>query len=437
MSGIIEPRVLKGFRDFLPDQESSRKRIRSILENTFVRHGFVPIDTPILEYTDVLLGKGGGDTDKQVYRFTDHGERDVAMRFDLTVPFARFMAQHRGELYLPFRRYHIDKVFRGENTQRGRYREFVQCDFDVVGVDNASADFEILLLMVRSLQALSIPGFTINLSHRGLLRSFLSKMGHSGEEAEVLRTLDKLPKVGGKETRASLTELTDSASAESLLEFCRKADSWSATFTRLEEHLGAEEPALSRLAQIYEAAEKVGVADRLDLNPAITRGLDYYTGVVFETFLDDLPGIGSVCSGGRYNDLAGLYTKEHLPGVGSSIGLDRLIAALEELGVAGLAGAAPELLILCLEEELIPHYHALAEAARAAGIGAEVYPETKKLPQQYGYADSKGIPFGIICDKELAADGKVHLRVFAERSNIERITIQEAAAEVAKRRGLR
>lgn len=437
MSGIIEPRVLKGFRDFLPDQESSRKRIRGILEETFVRHGFLPIDTPILEYTEVLLGKGGGETDKQVYRFTDHGDRDVSMRFDLTVPFARFMAQHRGELYLPFRRYHIDKVFRGENTQRGRYREFVQCDFDVVGVDNASADFEILLLMVRSLEALSIPGFTINLSHRGLLRSFLGKIGHSGEEAEVLRTLDKLPKVGEEETVSSLTELTDSPSAESLLEFCRKADSWGATFTRLKEHLGVDDPALSRLAQIYAAAEKVGVAEKLDLNPAITRGLDYYTGVVFETFLDDLPGIGSVCSGGRYNDLAGLYTKEHLPGVGSSIGLDRLIAALEELGVAGLAGAAPELLVLCMDEELIPHYHALAEAARATGIGAEVYPEAKKLPQQYGYADSKGIPFGVICDKELAAEGKVHLRVFAERSNIESITIGEAAAEVAKRTGLR
>ncbi len=433
MSGTIEPRVLKGFRDFLPDRESSRKRVRALLEEVFSRHGFVPIDTPVLEYTEVLLGKGGGDTDKQVYRFEDHGGRDVAMRFDLTVPFARFVAQHRPELYLPFRRYHIDKVFRGENTQRGRYREFVQCDFDVVGVDNASADFEILLLMVRALEALSIPDFTIHVSHRGLLRAFLAKLDHSGEEAEVLRTLDKLPKVGEETTKGALAELTDEKSAESLLSFCRSAGSRQETFVALKEHLGPAEPALSRLGEIYAAAEKVGIEGRLELDPAITRGLDYYTGVVFETFLDKLPGIGSVCSGGRYNDLAGLYTKEHLPGVGSSIGLDRLLAALEELGVSGLGGAAPELLILCLDESLIPHYHALSEVVRSLGLGAEVYPEAKKLPQQYGYADSKGIPFGILCDAETAAAGRVHLRIFSERRNIEDITVEQAAAEVAKR----
>jgi histidyl-tRNA synthetase len=177
----------------------------------------------------------------------------------------------------------------------------------------------------------------------------------------------------------------------------------------------------------------VGIEHRLELDPAITRGLDYYTGVVFETFLDKLPGIGSVCSGGRYNDLAGLYTKEHLPGVGSSIGLDRLLAALEELGVSGLKGAAPALLILCMDENLVPHYHALAEAVRRAGLGAEVFPEKKKLPQQYGYADSKGIAYGILCDAGAAAAGRVHLRIFSERRNIENITIEEAAAEVATR----
>jgi histidyl-tRNA synthetase len=432
MSGIIEPRVLKGFRDFLPDQESSRKRVRALLEEGFVRHGFVPIDTPILEYTEVLLGKGGGDTDKQVYRFQDHGDRDVAMRFDLTVPFARFMAQHRSELYLPFRRYHIDKVFRGENTQRGRYREFVQCDFDVVGVDNASADFEILLLMVRSLEALSIPAFTIHVSHRGLLRAFLAKIEHSAEESEVLRTLDKLPKVGEDKTKESLTALTDAQSAEALLAFCRSAGSWQDTFVALKSHLGSQDPALERLGRIFAAAQKVGIEDRLVLDPAITRGLDYYTGVVFETFLDTLPGIGSVCSGGRYNDLAGLYTKEHLPGVGSSIGLDRLLAALEELGVSRFPGAAPAVLVLCLDEALIPHYHALSEVVRSLGLGAEVYPEAKKLPQQYSYADSKGIPYGIVCDAEAAAAGRVHLRLFSERRNVENLTIEEAAAEVAK-----
>ncbi|MFP4010344.1 MAG: ATP phosphoribosyltransferase regulatory subunit, partial [Spirochaetaceae bacterium] len=177
MAQRIEPRILKGFRDFLPEDESRRAQLINRLVTVFSRHGFVPIDTPVLEYTEVLLGKGGGETDKQIYRFTDNGGRDVAMRFDLTVPFARYMAQHKNELYLPFKRYHVAKVFRGENTQRGRYREFTQCDFDMVGTDTASADFEILLLIVRSMQALGLSAFTVRLSHRGIFNRFLDHLG--------------------------------------------------------------------------------------------------------------------------------------------------------------------------------------------------------------------------------------------------------------------
>ncbi|MEW5817093.1 MAG: ATP phosphoribosyltransferase regulatory subunit, partial [Spirochaetota bacterium] len=205
MDKRIRPRVLKGFRDSLPDTEMERRRVQVILERVFESYGFVPIDTPVLEYSEVLLGKGGGETEKQVYRFTDHGRRDVAMRYDLTVPFARFMAEHRQELYLPFKRYHISKVWRGENTQRGRYREFTQCDFDIVGVDSASSDFEILLLMYDSFIALGITDFSIHIGHRGVFNRFLEYIGCLKKSVEILKTVDKLRKIGRKNIHAAMT----------------------------------------------------------------------------------------------------------------------------------------------------------------------------------------------------------------------------------------
>jgi len=197
----IEPKVLKGFRDFLPVKEIERKRIISVLEKNFESFGFVPIDTPVLEYTEVLLGKGGGETDKQVYRFEDNGGRDVSMRFDLTVPFARYMAKNRSDLHLPFKRYHINKVWRGENTQRGRYREFMQCDFDIVGIDTASADFEILLMMRDSMKALNISDVTVHFSHRGIFNRLLGKLNIADNSVEILRIVDKLAKIGEDEVK--------------------------------------------------------------------------------------------------------------------------------------------------------------------------------------------------------------------------------------------
>jgi len=415
MNGIIEPRVLKGFRDFLPDKEARRLATIRTLEGIFSSFGFLPIDTPVLEYTEVLLGKGGGETDKQVYRFTDNGGRDVAMRYDLTVPFARFMAAHLPELTLPFRRYHAAKVWRGENTQRGRYREFIQVDFDVVGTDAPSADLEILLLMARCMEALKIPDCRIHFSHRGVFNSFLTGIGVGEKAADVLRTVDKLAKVGAEETGKTLSELCGPDGARRVLSFITAKGTMREVADRMAADVPPDCSGIIRLREVVSRLEELGLSARYVLDPSITRGLDYYTGIVFETFLTQLPQIGSVCSGGRYDDLASLYTKERLPGVGASIGLDRLMAALEELGVGATEGRGPSVLVLFMDESLLGHYHALAETVRAAGIPAEVYPEKRKLQAQFSYAEKAGIPYALICGEAEKARGVVSLKDLGTR----------------------
>ncbi|HET6451389.1 MAG TPA: histidine--tRNA ligase, partial [Spirochaetia bacterium] len=363
-SDLIEPRIPKGFRDFLPDKESQRLSIVRRLQAVFESFGFLPIDTPVLEFSEVLLGKGGGETDKEVYRFTDHGGRDVAMRFDLTVPFARFMAAHLAEVGLPFRRWHAAKVWRGENTQRGRYREFMQVDFDVVGVDSASADLEILLMMKESLESLGLSRFSIRYAHRGLFNACLTGLGLSGGSVEVLRTIDKQRKIGTEKTREMLAESAGPDRAARILDLTRVEDAPEKTLSKLAAAAGADHPGVKRLSEIGEALNRLGVTGSFVLDPSITRGLDYYTGVVFESFLSDLPDIGSVCSGGRYNELASLYTKQHLPGVGASIGLDRLMAAMEELHPEEKAPGGASVLVLFLEEPLLGEYHRIARSLR-------------------------------------------------------------------------
>ncbi len=390
MKDLIEPRVLKGFRDFLPDKEAQRLAILRKLEEVFRLCGFSPIDTPVLEYAEVLLGKGGGETDKQVYRFKDHGDRDVALRFDLTVPFARFMAAHLNEVPLPFRRWHGAKVWRGENTQRGRYREFMQVDFDIVGPDSASADLEILLLMRRCMRALGMEKSTIHFAHRGVFNSFIAGLGLQSQTVEVLRTIDKARKVGEEKTGEALEQAVGAENARTIMQFIEPREGMK-SLDRLQEMVGSENEGVQRLSAISSCLDDTGVSSSFSLDPSITRGLDYYTGVVFETFLSELPAIGSVCSGGRYNDLASLYTHQRLPGVGASIGIDRLMAAIEELGLEASATSAPSLLIACLAERLVGDYHKKAEAFREAGIPAEVYPEQKKLAVQFTYAEKRGI----------------------------------------------
>jgi histidyl-tRNA synthetase len=430
MSSKIEPKILKGFRDFLPVKEIERKRIISVLEKNFESFGFVPIDTPVLEYTEVLLGKGGGETDKQVYRFEDNGGRDISMRFDLTVPFARYMAKNRPDLHLPFKRYHINKVWRGENTQRGRYREFMQCDFDIVGIDTASADFEILLMMRDSMQALDIKNVTVHFSHRGIFNRLLGKLGIAENSVEILRIVDKLSKIGEGEVIRQLSDLTTEANAMKIVEFIKPDSDSLKTLDKMEKAAGGADEDTERLRTIFSYIQENGMSDSFKLDPSITRGLDYYTGIVYETFLDELPEIGSVCSGGRYNNLANLYTKEELPGVGASIGLDRLIAALEELGRSSDKKSFTDLLILAMDEKLFGYYHKLSTAFRKEGINCEVFHVTKKINVQFKFAEAKSIPYALICGEQEHSKGVVNLKDLINRENWNDLTVEETVEKL-------
>lgn len=396
---MIDPQVLKGFRDSLPEQEISKKKITRALEDQFSSYGFVPIDTPALEYTQVLLGKGGGETDKQIFHFQDNGGREVAMRFDLTVPFARFLATNYSKLAMPFKRYHINKVWRGENPQKGRYREFIQCDFDIVGVDNAASDFEILSLMDASFKKLGVEGYEFHVAHRGLFNAFLDKLEVRDKSIEILRCVDKLRKIGEEEVKQQLTEITGRKDkADLVIEYISRVEgeSFLDTLKHLETLAGGENESSLRLKEIYALLESAGISGHFILDPSITRGLDYYTGIVYETFLTALPSIGSVCSGGRYNDLASLYCKEKLPGVGSSIGLDRLMAALEELkSPLLLSASSADLIIYPREDEAAIAMNA-AKALRGAGFRTDVYLTPEKKPKaQFEYAEKNHIPYAL------------------------------------------
>lgn len=426
MSSIIKPRVLKGFRDFLPEQEIERKTITRKLEAIFENFGFVPIDTPALEYTEVLLGKGGGETDKQVYSFRDGGQRDVALRFDLTVPFARYISQHIDELYLPFKRYHISKVWRGENTQRGRYREFTQCDFDFVGVDSPSSDFEIMLMMQHSLSALGVKDITIRFSHRGIFNRMLETLCLKDKTVEVLRIVDKLAKIGEVKVVEMLEEITTPENSLKILDFINPEKNFRDTLDKMVFLAGGEDSDSQRLEEIYSYIKENNIEKYFLLDPSITRGLDYYTGLVYETFLNELPEIGSVCSGGRYNNLASLYTKTELPGVGASIGLDRLLSGLEVLGRKSELKSLTQVLILCLDDGIIGHYHKIANTLRKSGLNVEVFPVNKKVQQQFKYAENKTIPFVIFCGEDEMKKNVVNLKDLISKENYEAISIEKA-----------
>ncbi len=431
MPDIIEPRVLKGFRDYLPDAEQARNSLLSRLESVFRSFCFVPIDTPALEYAEILLGKGGGETDKQVYRFTDNGGREVALRFDLTVPFARFMAEHVEELYLPFRRYHMAKVWRGENTQRGRYREFMQCDFDIVGTDSASADADILLVIAQAIRALEAGKARIRVNHRALFNRFLARAGCLDKSVSILRSVDKIEKIGTGKTRELLTAEVGSGIADEILSFIEPGRDFETTLEKMASFCDKNDDeamaAKQRLRDVYEIALAAGAAESLYLDPSITRGLDYYTGVVFETFLDDLPSIGSVCSGGRYNELAGLYTTRSLPGVGASVGLDRLLSAMEALKRPLRRDSLPRLLLANLGEAPESELHRIATALRFRGLSCEVYPEAKKLLNQYSFAQKKSIPFALLMDASSMGRQIYPLRDLERRSTREFSSLDELA----------
>ncbi len=388
-----------------------REWIVDTARRVYRSYGFRPIDTPALEYLEILTGKGSDETDKQLYRFEDHGGRAVGMRFDLTVPLARFVAQHVQELGLPFKRYHIATVWRGENTQAGRFREFMQCDFDTIGVTDLTADIEMVLVINDLLTALKIDQFTIRINHRGILNGILQKVGLADQSTAVLRTLDKLNKIG---QQGVIDELLANglATGDQAIELfnLRSRDSGHARAPNWLENQFVGYPdaekSLDEVRDFFDAVNAAGVPEgRLRFDAFIARGLDYYTGIVVETQLDELPSIGSVCSGGRYDDLASLFTKAQLPGVGASLGLDRLLAALEELGRLPTARTPAPVIICMFDAARRNDYLRLAAQLRAAGIGVEVYPEAKKLGKQLQYADRQGFRAALIIgENEFAAN---------------------------------
>ena len=429
MDTLIQPRILKGFRDFLPEAEITRTALIEKLTETFRSFGFVPIDTPVLEYSEILLRKSNGETEKQVFRFEDNGGRDVALRFDLTVPFARFTAEHKDELYFPFKRYHIAKVWRGEKPQAGRYREFIQCDFDSVGSDSAASDFDILFLMKAALSNIGVDDITIRLSHRGIFNRFLTRIGMTEKGEDILRTVDKIAKIGKDEVQAQLTEITGSTEkASDILCYTAGADSFTETLALMVHMAGGPEADSERLRDIHSMMEAAGIAETFVLDPSITRGLDYYTGIVYETFLNELPSIGSVCSGGRYDNLAGLYMKDKISGVGSSIGLDRLIAGLEQLGKTNTRKSYLDAEIFCTDAALSAAYQKAAAQLRTHGIACEVFPDAKKIGQQYAYAEKKGVPFAILMNQSDAKNGTMSVKSMATRQQFDNLTAEQAAA---------
>jgi len=421
MADLIQPRTLKGFRDYLPELMIPREHLLDRARRVYRSYGFAPIDTPALEYTEILLGKGGEETDKQLYRFKDHGDRDIALRFDLTIPFARFAAENIGKLGTPFKRYHMGPVWRGENTQKGRFREFWQCDFDTIGTTSNASDIEVALVIHDLFKALGLDRFHIHVNNRLVLNGLLEELGLAGQTASLLRALDKLPKIGRDGVMAEMNEKASvaPAQAERLLALVETEGTNQEILSRLEADFGGNAKAaegVRRLKELVAAVVEAGIdEEKIRLDLSIARGLDYYTGTVYETFLTDLPKIGSVCSGGRYDNLAGLYTKTPLPGVGASLGLDRLLAALEDLKLLETVSTPAPVLMVQFDAKFLGRYQRMARELRAEGIGVEVYPEAKKVGQQLQFAEKRGFRIALIAGEEEFAKGVWKVKNLAKR----------------------
>ncbi len=408
---MITPRLLKGFRDFLPESMIPREHLIDTARGVYRSYGFAPIDTPVLEYLEILQGKGGEESDRLMYNFEDHGKRQVGMRFDLTVPLARYAAMHANDIGTPFKRYHIAKVWRGENTHRGRYREFMQCDFDTIGTESVASDIETVLVIHDLMLAVGIDGFQIRINNRKVLSGLLEKCGLADKSVEMLRALDKLGKIGRDKVAAEMMATANATAqqADDVLKLTDLTGSSEEILSSLSTLVDGNEiggEGVERLREVIKCAEAAGVPrDRLVLDVSIARGLDYYTGTIVETFLEQLPAIGSVCSGGRYDDLAAIYTKQRLPGIGASLGLDRLLAAMEELQLIEKTATPAPVLVTFFDKSQLPAYLQIAAKIRAGGIGAEVFPDAKKLGQQLKYADRRGFRIAVIAgDQELDRD---------------------------------
>lgn len=410
------------------------------IQTVFAHFGFVPIDTPALEYAEILLGKGSEETDKQLFRFTDQGGRDVALRFDLTIPLARFAAMHIGELGTPLRRYHIAPVWRAEKPQRGRYREFFQCDFDIIGTSSLLADADIVCVIHRSLEALGI-AHKIRINNRKILNGFLAGLGKEQVAVAVLRGIDKLDKIGEDGVRAELMEQAQLTQDEANTVFSFLALSSGKRpsgemINELRKFFHVNELALDGvddLARVIELVRDAGLsAESCEIDLSIARGLDYYTGSVFETTMLDLPEIGSICSGGRYDNLAELYTTKELPGVGASIGLDRILGAYEALNSIPEKSSSAEVFVTIVDAGTEGRCLGLANALRRDGVSTETALEHGKLGNQLKFAAKKGIPFAVIAGSAELDEGKCNLKDLRSGEQREGVSISSIAGFVTK-----
>ena len=410
------PRTLSGFMELLPAPQRQMERIMEILRETYSLYGFTPLDTPVIESSEVLLAKGGGETEKQIYRF-QKGDADLSLRFDLTVPLAKYVALHYNDLTFPFRRFQIGKVYRGERAQRGRFREFYQADIDVIGDGKLDIvnEAEIPAIICQTFTALGLKQFQIRVNNRKVLGGFYAMLGLTEKSGDVMRTVDKLPKIGPDKVRDMLLgegiSLTGEQ-ADEILKFISITGSNNEVLNSLEAYRGRHElfhQGLDELATVVKYLGAFGVPqEKFAVDLTIARGLDYYTGTVYETFMVEHPEIGSICSGGRYDNLAEYYTDKILPGVGISIGLTRLFFILNEQGLLnGERNTAPaDVLLLPMVEDLSPAVE-LATRFRNAGVRVQLYGEQKKFKAKMNYADKIGVPFVVFLGEDEIREGVV------------------------------
>ena len=434
---MIKPRTLSGFMELLPGKQSQLERMMQILRTTYASYGFAALDTPAIEDAQILLAKGGGDTEKQIYRF-QKGDSDLALRFDLTVPLAKYVALHYNELAFPFRRYQISKVYRGERAQRGRFREFYQADIDIIGDGKLDIlnDAEIPAIIYNVFRGFGLNRFQIRVNNRKILSGFYAMQGLEEKAGDIMRTVDKLDKIGTEKVRALLVAdcgLTEEA-ADEILKFISIRGTNAEVLSALEGYLGRNELFDLGVSELQTVCVNLGAFGVPEANFAvdltIARGLDYYTGTVYETTLLDHPEIGSVCSGGRYDNLAGYYTDKQLPGVGISIGLTRLFYVLDEQGLLNpeLPTAPCDALVLPMGVEAAPAA-ALAQTLRSAGLRVQLYGENKKFKQKMAYADKLGVKFAVLLGTDELEAGKCSVKNMVTGEQIT-VTPQEAADHI-------
>ena len=434
---IIKPRTLSGFMELLPGKQIQFERMLSILRNTYASYGFAPLDTPVIEDAQILLAKGGGETEKQIYRF-QKGDSDLALRFDLTVPLAKYVALHCNDLAFPFRRFQISKVYRGERAQRGRFREFYQADIDIIGDGKLDIlnEAEIPAIIYKVFRGFGLSRFQIRVNNRKILTGFYAMLSLSEKSGDIMRSVDKLDKIGADKVRTILVDdcgIT-TEQADEILKFIAIRGSNAEVLTALEGYGGQNElfdMGLAELKAVCNNLAAFGVPEEnFAVDLTIARGLDYYTGTVYETTLLDHPEIGSVCSGGRYDNLAGYYIEKALPGVGISIGLTRLFYVLDEQGLLNpeLPSAPADALVLPMTSEPFAAI-ALAEELRSAGLKVQFYGEQKKFKQKMAYADKLGVPFAVLLGEDEIAENMCSVKNMVTGEQV-KLTAGDAAAYI-------